>query len=65
MGTPARQTLSLRTTVLPFSLPSGAPFTSLFTYQAFSGFSAGLGKRPGVRGYFTSGMKSGRASMAS
>jgi len=33
----------LSTTVLPASLPLGAPFTVVFTYQALYGFSAPSG----------------------
>ena len=50
IGTPARQTVSLSTMRLPLRGPSGAPRTSVFTYQAFSGFSDKSGKRPGERG---------------
>src|SRR5215467_4267076 len=37
IGTPARQMLSLRTIVLPWSAPRSAPLMVVFTYQAFSG----------------------------
>ena len=51
IGTPATQMLSLMATALPFSGPSAAPLIALLTYQAPCGFSsAGMGRRPGVRG---------------
>src|SRR6058998_858060 len=59
IGTPARQIVSFTTTCRPASGPSAAPLIDVFTYQAWRGSSSGVGNRPGVRGYRTSGMKSG------
>ncbi len=55
IGTPASATLSFRTTVLPASLPSDAPFTSVLIAQAPWILAASAGRPPDVRGYFTSG----------
>src|SRR5262245_64165618 len=43
IGTPARQMLSFKATVLPASLPEAAPFTVAFTYQALWRFSSPSG----------------------
>src|SRR5260370_38059787 len=47
--------LSLRATVLPRSLPASAPAISVLTYQAPCRFSWAFGRRPGRRGWVTSG----------
>ena len=44
IGTPAKQTVSLSAMRLPCREPFEAPRTSVFTYQAFSGFSEMAGK---------------------
>ena len=55
--------LSLIATVLPASLPPGAPLIEQRQYHPLSGFSSGLGSHPDVRGYFTSGRGSGSSAM--
>jgi hypothetical protein len=59
IGTPASAMLSFSTTLRPLSGPLAAPRMSVLTYQALSLFSSADGRRPGVRGYTTSGRKSG------
>jgi hypothetical protein len=44
MGTPATQTLSFIATVLPASLPPGAPLMVVLTYQALYLFSSPSGR---------------------
>ena len=65
MGTPARATLSLSTTVRPASLPLAAPLTSVLIAQAPYLLSFGIGLAPGMRGYFTGGNGFGSSSMTS
>ncbi|WHZ12514.1 MAG: hypothetical protein OJF60_002955 [Burkholderiaceae bacterium] len=62
IGTPATQTLSLIASRLPASLPVAAPWIRVRMYQALYGLSAGSGRVPGVRGYFTGSGSSGRRS---
>ena len=62
MGTPATMMLSLAAIFFPASFPLAAPFMDVLTYHALRGFSSAVGKRPGVRGYFTGGKLSGIAS---
>ena len=64
IGTPATQMVSFRATRLPARRPVSFPRMSVFMYQALCGFSPGSGRRPGVRGYFTSGLGSTIASTA-
>ena len=64
IGTPATQMVSLSATRFPSSSPVSLPRMSVMTYQAPNGFSEGSGRRPGVRGYFTSGFGSTIASTA-
>src|SRR6185312_847314 len=44
IGTPARHTLSFRTTFFPLSLPEGAPATVVLMYQAACVFSSPSGR---------------------